>query len=426
MKLIKALVVMLVAVGMILPAVAVAEDRLSLSGEMRVRGWYDKGDWDDADFKESKTYADQRLRIAGKLSVAEGVSITFRTDITEQEWGAGSGDFGQNARSGSNQQWDRAHIDLTKGDWSFRVGQQFFGTGTVWAFDSQDPGVTVTYNGSVPVKAFFVLDNQNSDSDPDYGNIGNVDSDALEYGVQVSPKGDNWKASAFVVGQSKKLDSGEEVYLIGANGSTSVGPVNLTGEVDFFTGDYTSEIDAMGTQVFLDASMAATDAITIGGQFYYAAGDDEDKQYTILGNGFNGWDPIFDVGTSLSNEQMDLGDSMVCDAQSSVVGASLCGTVFDFSGGNAGVVGGRLYASMKAGPGTFGASAAYLTTEEDDNVDMDGMFYAAGYVYPLMENTSLQFQLQYTDVDVDSILDINNTDTDWNDFQAGTGLFVKF
>ena len=53
----------------------------------------------------------------------------------------------------------------------------------------------------------------------------------------------------------------------------------------------------MGTQLFLDASMAATDTITIGGQFYYAAGDDEDVQYTILGNGFNGWDPIFDVGT---------------------------------------------------------------------------------------------------------------------------------
>jgi len=421
MKLIKALVVMLVAVGMILPAVAVAEDRLSLSGEMRVRGWYDKADWDDADFKESKTYADQRLRIAGKLSVAEGVSITFRTDITEQEWGAGSGDFGQNARSGANQQWDRAHIDLTKGDWSFRVGQQFFGTGTVWAFDSQDPGVTVNYKGAVPVKAFFVLDNQNNDPN----SIDGADSDAMEYGLQVSPKGDDWKASAFVVGQKQKRNHDEEVYLIGVNGGTSLGPVNLTGEVDFFTGDANATDDAMGTQVFLDASMAATEAITIGGQFYYAAGDDKDTQYTILGNGFNGWDPIFDVGTSLSNEQMDLGDSMVCDALKSEGGS--CGTVFDFTGQSAGVVGGRLYASMKAGPGTFGASAAYLAVEEDKNVDADGMFYAAGYVLPVMENTTLQFQLQYTDVNIDDLgSSFDNADTDFTDFQAGTGLFVKF
>ena len=40
MKLIKALVALLVVAGLIVPAVAVAEDRLSLSGEMRVRGWH--------------------------------------------------------------------------------------------------------------------------------------------------------------------------------------------------------------------------------------------------------------------------------------------------------------------------------------------------------------------------------------------------
>ena len=148
--------------------------------------------------------------------------------------------------------------------------------------------------------------------------------------------------------------------------------------------------------------------ITVGGQFYYAAGDDEDVQYTFLGNAFNGWDPIFDVGTQLSNEQIDLGDNLVCDA------GFPCGGVFDFSGANAGVVGGRLYTSIKAGPGTLGASFAYLTTEEDDNMDADGMFYAAGYVYPVMENTTLQLQIQYTDMDVDSILDLDDTDTDWS------------
>ena len=54
------------------------------------------------------------------------------------------------------------------------------------------------------------------------------------------------------------------------------------------------------------------------------------------------------------------------------------------------------------------------------------MFYAAGYVLPVMENTTLQFQLQYSDVDVDEILEINDSDTDMSSFQAGTGLFVKF
>ena len=134
MKLIKALVVMLVVVGMILPAVAVAEDRLSLSGEMRVRGWHTDYDLDDVDDSDStQTWADQRLRIAGKLAVAEGVSITFRTDITESNWGSGnangSGRTTVETSTGGysdfqSQHWDRAHIDFVKGDFHVRAGKQ--------------------------------------------------------------------------------------------------------------------------------------------------------------------------------------------------------------------------------------------------------------------------------------------------------------
>jgi len=420
MKLIKALVVLLVMAGIAAPSMVIAEDRLSLSGEMRVRGWYDSSEWDDADFDQSKTFADQRLRIGGKIAVAEGVSITFRTDITEKQWGGGGSDFGA-GRGGDTQQWDRAHIDLTQGDWHLRIGQQFFGTGTAWAFDSQEAGITLDYNGieNMAIRTFFLLDDQNSDGDLD-----GSDSDALEFGAKIFPKGDNWKAGVFVVGQSKRNDEDEEVFLIGVNGSTSLGPVNLTGEVDFFTGDASEDfagdtVDAMGSQVFLDASMAATDALTIGAHFYYAAGDDEDVQYTRLGNGFNGWDPVFDNGTQLSNEEMDLGDNLVCDLIES------CGPVFDFTGEGAGVVGGKLYASMMLGDTKLGASAAYLQSEEDDVVDSSGMFLSAGLVYPVMANTTFQLQLQYSDVDVDEVYGFD-VDTDANSFQAGTGLFVKF
>ena len=110
--------------------------------------------------------------------------------------------------------------------------------------------------------------------------------------------------------------------------------------------------------------MAATDAITIGGQFYYAAGDDEDVQYTGLGNGFNGWDPIFDVGASLSNEAMDLGDNRVCDSAR----FPACGSLSDWTGLNAGAMGGRLYASMKAGGLQLSAHRLLIwTTEEADD-----------------------------------------------------------
>ena len=41
MKMIKAFIVFLMLAGLAVPVVAVAEDRLTLSGEMRVRGWHE-------------------------------------------------------------------------------------------------------------------------------------------------------------------------------------------------------------------------------------------------------------------------------------------------------------------------------------------------------------------------------------------------
>ena len=118
---------------------------------------------------------------------------------------------------------------------------------------------------------------------------------------------------------------------------------------------------------------------------------------------------------------MDLGDNLACDF------AGACGGVFDFTGLNAGVVGGRLYANFKLGDATtLGASGAYLTNEEDEFVDATGMFLAAGLKYQLMENTTLQAQLQYTDASYDDLGGSDGPDVDWNSFQAGTGLFVKF
>ena len=88
MKLLKALVVMLVAAALIVPAVSFAEDRLSLSGQMRTRAFHTDYDFDNNDSDSTQTFVNQRLRIAGKIAVAEGVSVTFRTDITEgTNWG---------------------------------------------------------------------------------------------------------------------------------------------------------------------------------------------------------------------------------------------------------------------------------------------------------------------------------------------------
>jgi predicted porin len=171
----------------------------------------------------------------------------------------------------------------------------------------------------------------------------------------------------------------------------------------------------------LDVGMAASESFTIGGQFYYAAGDDEDRQYTYLGNDFNGYDPLFDLGTSLHDEQIMA--SRPFDLGASLVGLGLGVDKEDPLGANTstGVVGGRLYVGFKASDAlNLGASAAYMTPEEDKNFKGfdSASFYAAGATYALMANTSIHAQVEYVDVDTKSKID--------SAFLTGVGLFVNF
>lgn len=420
MKLLKVLVAVLVMAAMAVPVIA--EDRLSLSGEMRVRGWHiDRGfdnfvDGDGYKVKDpdnTETWADQRLRVGGKIAVAEGVSITFRTDITESNWGTtGGGNGFGSGRSGSNQQWDRAHLDLTKGDFHLRAGQQYKAYGKTYALDTQDNGISVDYKfGSVPVNAFFMLDDDNGSRN---------DADAFLVGAKVSPKFDNVALNVFVGNQT---DGDEEsVTLIGADVTIPLDAFKIVAELDFFTGDSTDKnVDAYGTQFMLDGSMAVSDAVTIGGTFYYGDGDDEDAQYTNIGNGFGGWDPIGNVGTSLSNEQIKFANPFNVASLKGYEGAGLTFT-------SAGSVGGQIYGSFKVSDDLkLGATAGYFTSEEDKIADIDYMALAGGLVYQLMENTSFQLQVEYTDGTLNKTDYVAvNGDIDFDSFRAGTGLYVKF
>jgi len=417
MKLLKALVVMLVAAALIVPAVSFAEDRLSLSGQMRTRAFHKDYSFDKLDNDGTDTYANQRLRIAGKIAVAEGVSVTFRTDITEgTNWGDSS-DF-QNGldeaigpirtngfghgRSGAQQQWDRAHLDITKGNFHLRAGQQYVGSGGTWAVDTQDSGLALDLGEGAPVKLFVIVDD-------DGGSINATD--AFLFGGFGNLKGDNFKSRIILSGYNDGAE--QEVYLVGVNGTLNLDAIKLMGELDFFTGDAddAAGVDAFGTQLLVDASLALSDTFTLGAQLFYAMGDDEDQQYVRLGNGFNGWDPIYDVGTNLSNEEIVFGNP------------------FDFTGQSAGVVGGRLYTNVKLSDSlSLGASAAYVQEEEDKLVEADGYALAAGLKYAILENTSIQMQLQYEDFDVTEVGQNGAADVDggYDAFRAGTGIFVNF
>ncbi len=380
------LLALVVIAAMAVPAMAA--DNLSLSGQMRVRGWAVQANTAETPYN---TFFDQRLRIGGKFAVAEGVSITFRTDVTEATWGAnaGAGKYGAGRMPQYGNQWDRAHLDLTSGDFHLRAGQQFAGFGIEGGtVNSQSNGLRVDKKGAVSFSGFFLLE-------PGTG------GDGYLTGLQTGNK--DYKV--FAANQRAVADVDESVTLVGANGKTSFGAINVKGELDFFTGDANATTDATGTQLFVDGSMAVGDAATVGGQlFYAAAAGTGESQYVGLGNDFGGWDPLVDVGTSLSNEKLKVGRP------------------FDFTGDGAGVIGLRLSYNVKSSDAVnYAASLAYLTPEDDTVTTTDNtMLVAVGTTYKVMANTSLQAQVQYLSTSLDSGTDPEAT------LDFGFGLFVNF
>ncbi len=397
-RFLKIAIVLLAIAAMATPVMA--EDMLSLGGQMRVRAWYK-----DNDNAQDKTYtwADQRLRIGGKLSIADGVSITFRTDVTESNWGYGT-TYGS-GRLGV-QQWDRAHLDLTFSDsLSLRAGQQFVWFLESGAFNMQSNGLKVVFGaGPAKVTAFGFLQDANGDN-----------ADGFDYGANVAFGQDNFKMNVLLAAQNKVANADEDVYLIGADMHLNLDVVKIIAEIDYFTGDADATTDAYGLQGYVDASFGLGEAMTLGGQLYYAAGDEDDYQYYVLGNDFGGWDPLNEHGTGLNNEQITPGSSMFgIDARPYGIFAN-----------GAGVMAGRIYLDAKLGDDmTLGGSISYLEPEEDSMTTVDSAINTTvGLHYNVMANTSIGAQIEYISIDQSSDAP---ADAPEDAIAAGFGLFVNF
>jgi hypothetical protein len=392
-------------------APAIAEDRLGLAGQMRVLFNYTDAGGDD-----TNSFLSQRLRVGGKFSIADGVSVTFRTDWTESNWGSGntfgSGRMANDANG--NLQWDRAHIDLDFDGFALRAGQQLVWLGNETA-NSQSNGFKLVTKGNVPVTLFWMLQDDNNVSeveagftfDPDTGlAVANTvadaqnNSDAYFFGGNVAHKTDMYSANVFFAGQDDGSD--EEVYVVGVDAAFNFDAVKVSGEIDYFTGDASATVDAVGLQGFIDVAFAASEMMTFGGQVYYAqAADAGEEQYEVLGNDFDYWDPMFAIGVGLDNIK-EAGPRP-----------------YQMLGDDAGIIALRGYAKVKVNDATtLGASIAYAEPEDDDMTAADsGMYLAAGVAYKLMANTSVRAQVTYEDVDKVATEEV---------LKLHTGLFVNF
>lgn len=371
-------------------APAMAADNLSLSGNLLEYLFYTD---DDNAAGSTNTFVYQKLRVYGIFKANDNVSVQFRTDFTEGNWGNDAG-FGRKPGNGANgtdiSSFDRAFADINFDSFKLRVGQQYLGFGSTQAFSYNDFGATATIKGDVPFTLTYALEDGNGTA-----------SDAFLLGAST-------KFAGFDIYAAMDKDQAEQVYLIGANYKAKYDSgIKVNAEVNFFTGDASATTDAEGLTAFVDASMAASETVTVGGALYYAAGnDDTDTAYTMIGRKFGTWD-AFTRGPFAD-------ESYLVDVRP-----------FDYMGAEAGVMALQVYADAKVSDAlSVGGSLAYAEPDEDTVTTADSKVIISLYsTYALLDNVAWYNGLQYVDTDLDSTAAATATDSQ---LSVATGLNVSF
>lgn len=343
------LLVLLMVLAFAAPVVPVmADDTLDLSGAMRVRAWkIDNEDYTDDDQSDHE-YWDQRLRIQGKITPADGVMAVFRVDLSEDVWGSnawqgsryGTGDEDVNDdNSGGELQVDRAYLDITRGMLNIKAGEQYIGLGNNFAYDNNATGLVVTVKTPLTIRLGFVKidEDQVSDRDED---TDLSDDDGFEdvdhWLVDLGYKADAFAFNIFYATQKDGLDDADEPNLIGAMAKFNLGPANVFTEVNKFGGsDDDADVDYMGLQFIADVSMKFTDMVTAGVQLIWSDGNDESDEVklTRMPNAFFGSQYYADLG-AFNTDIAPLGGGDVFDPfnESGAMGFGLYADVMPMDG----------------------------------------------------------------------------------------------
>jgi hypothetical protein len=448
MKLLKVLVAALLLAAMVVPAIA--EDRMKLSGEMRVRGYLYDTDYSDVDGTDEKGgWNDSRLRVGGDIAVAEGVSVHFRFDAVES--GENSSDataFGFNPQSAvatqysqrrGDIQFDKAYLQVVKNGFTLMAGQLYFGgmgyTGKMT--DVVGPGFIGKYDG---LTVNFVKRRDKNTGNNSFAKTSSVygNGDATLLSAKYDFKGEGFSVTPMLAyNYDQRDDFDYNVFGAGLAGSTTIGPVAIKGEFNYFKGsDISSDLpgtwvtsqygitdsdyaidffqeDGKGAQLYLDGSMNATDTVKVGVMGFYADGQTSKYQITNMNQDGNVQYAFADYHPeSYGTWSTDFVDEFV--------------DIYDPMGVSAGVIAGQLYADIKATE-EIGLQFAgmYFTNQEDKYIDYDGYTLNAGITYALAANTVLSLHANYVKYNVDEIFD-TNVDVKTDTFQSIAGIQVKF
>ncbi len=370
-------------------APAYADDRVSLSGSMRVRAW----DTDYADGSDASWW-DQRFRIKTTINVADDVKAVMRADYGDAKWG--TSDYTTNYNNGlvtrprgssdKTIDLDRAYLQINKEMWQLTAGQQFIGLGINEVLDANLTGVKLVLNLPVKVSLIYGKANENGDRNDD-GDNDDTDLYAINLGYDTDAFSSNFFAATIDDGSAVE----DSATMFGFNGNATLGMVNLTTELAFATGDTDDgDIDYVGTQFYLKADANLSDAFSVGAELLYALGtDDPDEEQLSYLSDWATFTP------TANNTPFD------ADWSAFEVANGGYWQPFDPTDSNAGVQGITLFAKYNVLDAlSLGGQVGYFEPEEDDNTETDDITtFNVWASYMLATNTEFAVAYLYSDYD---------------------------
>ena len=371
------LLIVLLAIAVATPVLA--EQRLTLSGEMRVRGYSIIAPNYEKTSADSQQYFDSRFRLIGRIAVAEGVSVHFLNDMS----GTTTGNQWPNQ---VQQAGTRAWMNVDVGMVNMLVGKFQYALGNNIVYDQVQTGAVFTLKGAVPVQfAYF----KHSDADR------TMDDDIDTYTLNVAHSTDMYRANVFGGLLRNGAADVTKIYLVGTQANFNLDPINVNFELNYFTGDNgasgAAKQDFKGLQAFVDVGAAVADNVTVGARAYYARGysDKADTTQTrAFADASGNWVPE------------SYGSMATLFSTFDVAGNS---AIFDPSGQGAGVLAIQPYATMKImDPLTASVTAGYARPEEKNlpgagnRVDLKSVYWAnVSGTYTLATRTNLDGVVSY-------------------------------
>ena len=388
-RFLKVMIVLLAIAAFAVPAMAT---EFSISGQARVEGYYN--DLDSA--ADPSSWFEQRVRLDNKFKVSDEVMVRVRFDL-EDYWGKSGQDTLRNTPH-DTMQTDYAYLQINKEMYKLQAGQIYNGSANAILIDNIGTGFNLTLKTPVSVKLMYNKYDENG-SKVDEGATDDQDF----YGAEVSYKGDGFGVSGIYGILDDKATGGANKSGFGLAGNFKVANFAVKAELDLLDGDNGAGMDYTGTQFYLDANTNASEALNVGGFFWYVAGDETDGVIVDVTN-WDDFNPLW--GGFVSS-------SIVAAHPITGWGPN---SMFDGTA-NEGIIAAGLNATFKASDDlSFKGQGVYGVEEDDFDGGFDYYNVTVSTKYQLAKNTFVMVDAIYENIDYDGGDD--NSTSLWSQLQV--------